>query len=113
MDLSQQAAQRETDLALGLGGNHSKYTSGITADTSVKASRGILYGIIVNVAVAAAAINVLDNTAAGGGNTIITIPIGAAAGSIIHFGGVGIEFNTGLFIDYLATATGTITVLWV
>jgi hypothetical protein len=86
-----------------------KYTN-VTSDTLIKTGKGVVYGIVVTAALSAATIEIRDATAAAGGTVLFTVAASAAIGTIINFGGVGIQFNTGLFADF--NGTGTINVLW-
>lgn len=65
-------------------------------------------GYVVKVATATAAIEVEDGLT-DTGTFKFPIPSGTAVG-VYHFGGVGIKFTTGAFLDY-GTATGTVALI--
>ena len=65
-------------------------------------------GYVVRVATATAAIEVEDGLT-DAGSSRFSIPASSAIG-VYHFGGVGIEFTTGAFLDY-GSATGTVALL--
>jgi hypothetical protein len=88
--------------------NHS---AAITADASVKASPCTYRGFTVLAATATAAIDIRDSTSAGAGVVIDTIPSGTAAGTRVEKA-VGINCETGLYVDYGASATGTVSILF-
>lgn len=67
-----------------------------------------VFGFSVRVATATAAIEVEDGLT-DAGTSKFSIPSGAAVG-VHHFGGIGIEFTTGAFLDY-GSATGTVALL--
>lgn len=84
--------------------NHS---AAITADALVKTGQAVYRGFTVTVATATAVIDIRDGVAAAGGVVIDTIPAGTAAGTRVEKT-VGIVCETGLYVDYAATATGTV-----
>lgn len=65
-------------------------------------------GYVVRVATATAAIEVEDGLT-DAGSSRFSIPASSAIG-VYTFGGVGIEFTTGAFLDY-GSATGTVALL--
>lgn len=84
--------------------NHS---AAITADALVKTGQAVYRGFTITTATATALIEIRDGIAAGGGVVIDTIPLGTAAGTRVEKT-VGIVCETGLYVDYAATATGTL-----
>lgn len=83
----------------------------VTADSDVSSSQpAILKSITVTVATATDDITIRDANTAGTGTVIETIPSGTAKGTVFEFD--DIRLNTGLFVDYAATATGTLRVAW-
>ena len=65
-------------------------------------------GYVVRVATATAAIEVEDGLT-DAGSSRFSIPASSAIG-VYTFGGIGIEFTTGAFLDY-GSATGTVALL--
>jgi len=65
-------------------------------------------GYVVRVATATAAIEVEDGLT-DAGSSRFSIPASSAIG-VYHFGGIGIEFTTGAFLDY-GSASGTVALL--
>lgn len=86
------------------------YKSGITGDSLVKDGYAKYWGYTVNVATATANIDIRNAVAAAGGDIIDTIPSGKAVGSYML--PAPISCDAGIFVDYGATATGTITLLY-
>lgn len=66
-------------------------------------------GYVVKVATATAGIDVEDSTD-GAGSILFTIPASTAVG-VYNFGGLGIICDTGAYLDYQASATGTVALL--
>jgi hypothetical protein len=81
-----------------------------TADELVKTGPGVFYAITVTAALSAATVVVRDAVAAGAGTVLAVIPASTAAGGMLSFGGVGVRFNTGLYIDF--GGTGTVVVAY-
>lgn len=96
--------------ALGrlFGGSLASY-SNKTADGSVKASAGVLYGIVCT-ASSSGVIRLFDNTA-GSGTELYNSVSAITAGAVISFP-AGILFNTGLYFD-LVSGTGTFNILYI
>ena len=88
--------------------NHS---SAINADALVKSGPCVYRGFTITTATATAAIDVRDATSAGSGTVIDTIPATTAAGTRIEKT-VGVTCETGLYVDYGASATGTVVVMF-
>lgn len=96
--------------------NHSETAEGwnytlCTASTDV--SLGVpskLKSVRVTVATAVAAINVRDSAAAGTGNIVQPIPLGAAINTVFPLD--GIKLLNGIYVNYDAGATGTLIVVW-
>jgi len=65
-------------------------------------------GYVVRVATATAVIEVEDGLT-DAGTSKFSIPSGAAVG-VYHFGGIGLQFDTGAFLDY-GSATGTVALI--
>lgn len=86
------------------------HSAAITADTLVFTGPCVYYGFQVTTATATAAIQIRDGVAAGGGVVIGTINAGTAVGQYPTTTGVYCE--TGLYVDYAASATGTVVVLF-
>ena len=76
-----------------------------TADELVKTGAGVFYGITVTAALSAATVVVRDAVAAGAGTVIAVVPASSAAGYMLNFGGVGVRFSTGLYVDFGGTGT--------
>jgi hypothetical protein len=87
----------------------SDYSSN-TADGLIKTGPGTFYGCEVTAALSAAAVEIRDSLTAGGGTVIATIPASSAVGYQKEFGGRGIKFTTGLYIDF--GGTGTVVTLY-
>lgn len=81
-----------------------------TADALINNGAAILYGYVVHVATATAAVTIEDGITAGTGTTKITIPTTKAVGEYIF--PVGILCATGIYLNYAASATGSISVLY-
>jgi hypothetical protein len=79
------------------------FNQATTAGAQVKAGPATLYGIVSTVT--GGAVTLYDNTAANG--TILFTKT-LAVGDVIHFGGLGIAANKGLYI----VVTGTVNVLY-
>jgi hypothetical protein len=90
------------------GGALASY-SNKTSDGSVKASAGVLYGIVCT-ASSSGVIRLFDNTA-GSGTEIYNSVSAITAGAVISFP-AGILFNTGLYFD-LVSGTGTFNILYI
>jgi hypothetical protein len=89
------------------GGNSSM---NISASAVVKASVGRCVRVIVQVVTATAAITLNDcatTAAAAAGNAFLTIPIGAAVGTIYY---VDWPCANGIVVAYGGSATGTLAV---
>lgn len=86
-----------------------KASSPATGDTLIRSGAGVIMGYVVHAVTATNVIEIRDSTAAAGGTVKVTIPAGAAIG-VYHFGGVGIECTTGIYLDF--TGTGTVSVLY-
>lgn len=91
------------------GGAAASYNEA-TADELVKTGPGVFYGVIITVALSAAALSIRDASSAGTGTVMMTIPASAPVG-VTYVLPVGIEFNTGLFIDF--AGTGTVIALYI
>jgi hypothetical protein len=87
------------------------HSSAITADSLVKTGQSIYRGFTVTVVTATAAIDIRDATSAGSGTIIDTIPAGTAAGTRVEKQ-AGVICETGIYVDYGASATGTVVVLY-
>ena len=85
------------------------HSSAITADALVKSGKCTYRGFTVTVTTATAAIDIRDGTSAGGGTVIDTIPATTAAGTRVEKI-VGINCDSGIYVDYAASATGTVIV---
>ena len=81
----------------------------VSSNTLVKSGFGYLYGVIVTTAVATAQIDIREGTTAGAGNIVLTIPVGAAVGTI-YFLPAPIRFDVGLYAN--VGGTGGINVLF-
>jgi hypothetical protein len=81
-----------------------------TADALISSGASILYGYVVHAATATAAITIEDGITAGAGETKITIPATKAAGEYAL--PVGILCPTGIYLNYAASATGSISLLY-
>jgi hypothetical protein len=88
--------------------NHS---SAITADALVKTGTAVYRGYTVTAATATANIEIRDATAAGAGTVIDVIESGSAIGTQVEKS-VGINCETGIYVDYGASATGTVVILF-
>lgn len=86
------------------------HSAAITADALVFTGPCIYYGYSVTTATATAAIQVRDAVSAGGGTVIGTINASTAIGQYPTTTGVYCE--TGLYVDYAASATGTVVALF-
>lgn len=86
------------------------HSSAITADTLVKTGACTYRGFRVTAATATAAIEIRDATSAGTGIVIDVIPATTAAGTRVDVAGINCE--TGIYVDYGASATGTVVVLF-
>ncbi len=86
------------------------HSASITADALVFTGPCIYYGYQVTTATATANIQVRDATSAGAGVVIGTIVSGTAAGQYPTT--TGIYCETGLYVDYAASATGTVVLLF-
>ena len=82
----------------------------VTADTLVYTGPCIVYGATVNVVLSAATIDLRDAISAGTGVIKLMVPPLAAVGFVQNLGGVGIKYDTGLFVK--VNGTGTVVVLW-
>ncbi len=87
------------------------HSPAITADTLVKTGACTYRGFRVTTATATAAIEIRDSTSAGAGTVIDVIPSGSTAGTRIE-ASPGISCETGIYVDYGASATGTVVVLF-
>lgn len=97
-----------TTNAYGTANRKSKFTI-VTADTLIDAAvPQCLYAVTVIVATATAAIEIRHASSAGTGTVLHTIPAGSPVNDRIEFDGA--ELPNGLYIDYAATATGTLRV---
>jgi hypothetical protein len=81
-----------------------------TADALIASGACLLYGYTVHVATATAAVTIEDGITAGTGDTKITIPATKAVGEYAL--PVAIYCPTGVFLNYAASATGSISVLY-
>jgi hypothetical protein len=66
-------------------------------------------GYVVTVVTATAAIHVDDGTT-DAGTLKFVIPSGTGPG-VYHFGGVGLSFNTGAYLDFQTSATGSVALI--
>lgn len=80
-----------------------------TSDTLVYSGPCIYGGVKVNVALSAHALPIRDAIAAGAGNIIDSLAASSAIGTQREG---PIICNTGLFVDFDASGTGTIVVLY-
>ena len=80
----------------------------VTADALVHAEPALIFAVTVVVATAAADIQIRHGGAAGAGDIIQTIPAATAVGAQFLFHGE--KLPNGLYIDYDATATGTLRI---
>lgn len=81
-----------------------------SADALIKTGPGTFYGCEVTTVLSAATVVIRDSTTAGGGTVLATLPASSAVGYQKMFGGRGIKFTTGLYIDF--GGTGTVTTLY-
>lgn len=81
-----------------------------TASTLIASGACILYGYTVHVATATAATGIEDGITAGTGAKKVTIPVSKAVGEYAL--PVGILCPTGIYLNYGASATGSISVLY-
>lgn len=93
------------------GGPLAQYEAA-TADELVKTGPGVYYGVVITTALSAHALEIRDATSAGSGTVIHTIPASAAVGNTYVLP-VGVQFNTGLFVDFNASGTGTVLALYI
>ena len=82
------------------------YVSGITSDATIRTTPGFYHGYIVTTATATEKIEIKD-----GSNVIDTIPASTAAGTQRVLP-IPIRTRSDLTVDFAATATGTIVVLF-
>lgn len=76
-----------------------------TDSTTVRTGAVRVWGIVVNTALSAHALPILD-----GSTTVYTVPASAAAGAFYEL--FGVVFNTSLIVDPNDAATGNITVIY-
>lgn len=88
--------------------NHS---AAITDDALVFTGRCVYRGFNTTVTTAVGTIDIRDGTSAGGGTIIDQIPIGTVAGTS-YVAPLGIICETGLYVDYNSSATGTVVVMY-
>ncbi len=81
-----------------------------TGDVVITENPALIHHVIVTVATATDIIEIRDASSAGTGTVVDTIPAGTAVQTKYEF--EGYKFNTGLVIDFAATATGTVRVAW-
>lgn len=81
-----------------------------TADGLQVTGPCLICGYVVHVATATAEIEVEDGLTAAAGGDKLLIPRGAAIG-VYHFGGLGIKCATGAYLNYQASATGSVSLL--
>lgn len=87
------------------GGAMAQYAA-VGADTLIKSGSGIIYGVLCTSA--GTLVGLYDNTAASG--TALMLPGAMTANQFISFGGVGVQFNTGLYADW---TSGSFIILYV
>lgn len=85
------------------------YHAGITADQLVKSGFTKYWGYIVTVVTATAVINIRNGVTASG-EIVEIIPTAKAVGQ--YQLNAPIALDDGLFVDYAASATGTLTLLF-
>jgi hypothetical protein len=91
------------------GGGLAYASALITGDTLIYTGANAIAGYCVHVATATAAIELRDATSAGSGTVRVTIPAGKAIGEYLF--PQAINCDTGIYADYAASATGTISIL--
>jgi hypothetical protein len=82
----------------------------LTADTLVRTGQAIYRGFTVMVTTATADINVYDGTS-NAGKLIDVIPTGATKGTTEERT-VGITCETGIYVDFTGSATGSVQVFY-
>lgn len=85
------------------------HSAAITSDTLVYTGKCVYWGYTVTVATATADIDIRDGITAGGGVVIDSIASGTAKGTE-RDKNVGTICNDGLYVDYAASATGTVVI---
>lgn len=87
------------------GGAFAQYAA-VGADSLIKTGPGILYGVLCTGA--GTLVGLYDNTSASG--TGLILPGAMTLNQFVSFGGVGVQFNTGLYADW---TSGSFIVLYV